>query len=101
MLTENLAVQLRTMAVPPEITFEEFRQLVEMLKITIAGMSELGDRVSALEDVNNHSLAAALALKESQQQLYEAFQAQQQVNALFKQGLDNLLAAIGNNTTKQ
>jgi hypothetical protein len=89
------------MGSPDQISLEEFRQLVEMLRTTIAGMSDLADRVKALEDSNNQSLAAALALKENQQQLYEAYQAQQKLNALFKQGLDQLLAAIGNNTTKQ
>jgi len=88
------------MSVSPEITLEEFRKVVEMLQSTIAGMSELAERVAALEDINNQGLAAALALKENQQQLFEAFQAQQELNIALKKSLDNLLAAMGNNTTR-
>ncbi len=40
------------MALPPEIAFEDFRRLVEMLQATIAAMSDLADRVRALEDAN-------------------------------------------------
>lgn len=86
---------------PPEISFEDIRQLVEMLQTTIAGMSALADRVKALEDANQASYAAALALKDNQQQLFEAQKAQQQVNALLKESLDKLLAAIGTNRTVQ
>src|SRR5579862_723578 len=70
----------RAMENPGPISLEEFRQLVEMLRTTITGMSDLADRVKALEDSNNQSLAAAVALKENQQQLYEAYQAQQKLN---------------------
>jgi len=64
-------------------------------------MSSLADRVKALEDANNASYAAAVALKENQQQLFEAQKAQQQVNELLKKGMDQLLGAIGNNSTLQ
>jgi predicted RNA-binding Zn ribbon-like protein len=89
------------MAISPEITFDDFRRLVETLQATIAGMSSLAERVKSLEDANNASYAAALALKENQQQLFEAQKAQQQVNELLKKGLDQLLGAIGNNSTMQ
>jgi hypothetical protein len=87
------------MAISPEITFEDFRRLVETLQTAIAGMSSLAERVKVLEDANNASYAAALALKENQQQLFEAQKAQQQVNELLKKGMDQLLGAIGNNST--
>jgi predicted RNA-binding Zn ribbon-like protein len=89
------------MDISPEITFEDFRRLVETLQAAIAGMSSLAERVKALEDANNASYAAALALKENQKQLFEAQKAQQQVNELLKKGLDQLLGAIGNNSTMQ
>ena len=89
------------MDISPEITFEDFRRLVETLQSAITEMSSLADRVKALEDANDASYAAALALKENQQQLFEAQKAQQQVNELLKKGLDQLLGAIGNNTTMQ
>ena len=85
------------MPLPPEISLEDFRQLIEMLQTTIAGMASLADRVKALEDVNQASYAAALALRDNQQQLFEAQKAQQELNSLFKQSLDRLLAAMGNN----
>jgi hypothetical protein len=53
------------MAISPEITFEDFRRLVETLQTAIAGMSSLAERVKVLEDANNASYAAALALKKS------------------------------------
>jgi hypothetical protein len=74
---------------------------VETVQAAIAGMSSLADRVKALEDANNASYAAAVALKENQQQLFEAQKAQQQVNELLKKGMDQLLGAIGNNSTLQ
>jgi predicted RNA-binding Zn ribbon-like protein len=89
------------MAISPEITFEDFRRLVETVQAAIAGMSSLADRVKALEDANNASYAAAVALKENQQQLFEAQKAQQQVNELLKKSMDQLLGAIGNNSTLQ
>ena len=89
------------MAISPEITFEDFRRLVETLQVAVAGMSSLAERVKALEDANNASYAAALALKENQQQLFEAQKSQQQVNELLKKGLDQLLGAIGSNSTIQ
>ena len=89
------------MPMPPEITFDDFRNLVEMLQTTISGMAGLADRVKALEDANQASYAAALALKDNQQQLFEAQKAQQEVNTLLKQSLDKLLAAIGTNKLVQ
>jgi predicted RNA-binding Zn ribbon-like protein len=89
------------MPMPPEITLADFRQLVEMLQTTITGMSDLADRVRALEEANQASYAAALALKENQQQLFDAQKAQQEVNALLKQSLDKLLAAMSTNRTVQ
>lgn len=89
------------MPLPPEITFADFRQLVEMLQTTIAGMSDLADRVRALEDANQASYTAAVALKENQQQLFDAQKAQQEVNTLLKQSLDKLLAAMSTNRTVQ
>jgi DNA-binding ferritin-like protein len=86
---------------PPEVTFEDFRRLVEMLQQTIAGMAGLAERVKALEDANQASYAAALALKSNQEQLFEAQKAQQEVNALLKESLDKLLRAIGNSTPIQ
>lgn len=89
------------MPLPPEITYADFRQLVEMLQTTIGGMADLAERVRALEDANQASYAAAIALKENQQHLFEAQKAQQEVNSLLKQSLDRLLAAINTNRTVQ
>ncbi len=83
------------MPLPPEISLEDFRHLVEMLQTAIAGMSNLAERVKALEEANEASYAAALALKDNQQQLYEAQKAQQEVNNILKESLDKLLLAIG------
>ena len=89
------------MSLPPEITFEDFRRLVEMLQTAIHGMSELADRVRALEEANDAHLSAAIALKDSQQKLFEAQQAQQEVNVLVKDSLDTLMRAIGHGPTIQ
>lgn len=89
------------MPLPPEITFADFRQLVEMLQTTISGMADLADRVRALEEANQASYTAAVALKENQQQLFDAQKAQQEVNQLLKQSLDKLLAAMSTNRTVQ
>jgi hypothetical protein len=89
------------MPLPPDITIDDFRKLVEMLQTTIGGMSELADRVKALEDANQASYAAAVALKENQQQLFDAQKAQQEVNMLLKQSLDKLLAAMNTGRTVQ
>jgi len=80
---------------PPEISLDDFRQLVEMLQTAIGGMSNLAERVRALEEANEASYAAALALKDNQQQLFEAQKAQQEVNNILKDSLDKLLLAIG------
>jgi predicted RNA-binding Zn ribbon-like protein len=83
------------MSLPPEINLDDFRQLVEMLQTAISGMSNLAERVRALEEANEASYAAALALKDNQQQLFEAQKAQQEVNTILKDSLDKLLMAIG------
>lgn len=88
-------------SIPPEITFADFRQLVELLQTTITGMSDLADRVRALEEANQASYAAAVALKENQQELFEAQKSQQEVNALLKQSLDRLLAAMNTSRSVQ
>jgi hypothetical protein len=80
-----------------EITFEDFRRVVEMLQTAISGMSDLAARVKELEDANQSSYAAALALKENQQQLFEMQKSQQEVLGLLKRSLDQLLTAIGGN----
>ena len=87
------------MALPPEITFEDFRRLVEMLQATIPAMGDLADRVRVLEDANDAHLTAAVAIKDSQQQLFEAQKAQQELNMLVKESLDKLLRAIGRGST--
>lgn len=79
------------MALPPEITFEDFRKLVEMLQTAIQGMGDLAARIKVLEEANDAHLEAALALKDNQQKLFEAQKAQQDVNRLLKESLDNLL----------
>jgi len=79
----------------PEITFEDFRRVVEMLQTTIGGMADLANRVKVLEEANDAHYAAAVALRESQQQLFEAYKAQQELNILMKQSLDTLLRVIG------
>jgi len=89
------------MSLPSEITFEDFRRLVEMLQTAIAGMSDLSERVKALEEANQASYTAALALKDNQQQLFEAQKAQQEVNQLLKQSLDKLLAAMATTRSVQ
>ena len=81
----------------PEISFEDFRRVVEMLQTTITGMADLANRVKALEDANDAHFAAAVALRESQQQLFEAYKAQQELNTLVKQSLDTLLRVMGTN----
>jgi DNA-binding ferritin-like protein len=83
------------MSLPPEISLDDFRQLVEMLQTAIGGMSHLAERIKALEEANEASYAAALALKDNQQQLFEAQKAQQEVNNILKDSLDKLLLAIG------
>jgi hypothetical protein len=83
------------MSMPPEISLDDFRQLVEMLQTAIKGMSNLAERVRALEEANEASYTAALALKDNQLQLFEAQKAQQEVNTLLKDSLDKLLLAIG------
>ncbi len=80
-----------------EISFEDFRRLVEMLQTAISGMSDLAGRVKALEDANQASYEAAVALKENQQQLFEMQKGQQEVLSLLKRSLDQLLSAIGGN----
>ncbi len=81
-----------------EISFEDFRRLVEMLQTAITGMSDLAGRVRALEEANQASYTTALALKENQQQLFEMQKGQQEVLALLKRSLDHLLSAIGGNS---
>lgn len=85
------------MSLPPGITFEDFRRLVEMLQTAIQQMSDLANRVRALEEANDAHLTAALALKDSQQQLYEAQKAQQEVNTLVKQTLETLMRSARQN----
>lgn len=84
---------------PPDVTMEDFRNLVETLQRAITEMSGLAARIDALEKANAASYEAAVALKDSQQQLYEAQRAQQEVNRLMKQSLDDLLAVMGRKTT--
>jgi hypothetical protein len=81
-----------------EISFEDFRRLVEMLQTAITGMSDLAGRVKALEEANQASYTTALALKENQQQLFDMQKGQQEVLSLLKRSLDQLLSAIGGNT---
>jgi hypothetical protein len=80
---------------PPEISFEDFRRLVETLQAAVSGMSGLAERIRALEDANDASYSAALALKQNQEQLFEAQKAQQEVNVMLKESLDKLLRYIG------
>lgn len=84
---------------PPEISLDDFRSLVDMLQKALHEMSALAERIDALEKANAASYEAAVALKDSQQQLYEAQKAQQEVNRLMKQSLDELLAAMGHSRT--
>ena len=86
---------------PPEITFDDFKRLVDTLKAAIEEMSSLSERVKALEDANSAQYETALALKENQLQLFETQKAQQEVNVMLKKGIDQLLSAIGNNTRVQ
>jgi hypothetical protein len=80
-----------------DITFEDFRQVVEMLQTAISGMSDLAGRVKALEDANQASYTAAVALKENQLELFEMQKSQQEVLGLMKRSLDQLLSAISGN----
>jgi hypothetical protein len=82
---------------PSEISFEDFRNVVEMLQTAIGQISELAGRVKALEDANQASYSAAVALKENQQQLFEMQKGQQEVLGLMKRSLDQLLSAISGN----
>ena len=83
------------MSLPPGISFDDFRRLVEALQTAIQQMSDLANRVQALEEANDAHLTAALALKDSQQQLYDAQKAQQEVNQLIRQTLDTLMKSVG------
>lgn len=83
------------MSLPPGISLEDFKRLVDALQTAIHQMAELARRVEVLEEANDAHLTAALALKDSQQQLYEAQKAQQEVNQLLRQTLDDLLRSIG------
>ena len=82
---------------PTDISFEDFRNVVEMLQTAIGQISELAGRVKALEDANQASYSAAVALKENQQQLFEMQKGQQEVLGLMKKSLDQLLSAISGN----
>lgn len=82
---------------PSDISFEDFRNVVEMLQTAIGQISELAGRVKALEDANQASYSAAVALKENQQQLFEMQKGQQEVLGLMKKSLDQLLSAISGN----
>ena len=83
------------MSLPPGISLDDFKRLVETLQTAIHQMAELARRVEVLEEANDAHLTAALALKDSQQQLYEAQKAQQEVNQLLRQTLDDLMRSIG------
>lgn len=89
------------MDLPPEVSLEDFRNLVDMLKTAIQGMRELHDRVRVLEEANDAHLEAAMALKDSQMKLFEAQKAQQDLNLLVKESLDTLLRTIGRRETIQ
>ncbi len=82
---------------PSEISIDDFRQVVELLHSAIKDMKELADRVKALEEANDASYKAAVALKDTQLQLFEMQKGQQEVLGLMKQSLDQLLAAVGGN----
>jgi hypothetical protein len=82
---------------PSEISFDDLRNVVEMLQTAIGQISELAGRVKALEDANQASYSAAVALKENQQQLFEMQKGQQEVLGLMKKSLDQLLSAISGN----
>jgi len=83
------------MSLPPEITLEDFQNVVQLLKSAIHEMAELAHRVQILEKANEAHLEAALALKDSQQKFFEAQKAQQEFNTLVKESLDELLHSIG------
>jgi len=85
------------MALPPEITIEDLRNLVNMVQAAIHELRDLAQRVDALEKANEASYEAAVALKDNQRELYEAQKSQQEVNKLMKQSLDRLLEALGPN----
>jgi hypothetical protein len=80
-----------------DVSLEDFRSVVEMLQTAIGQISELAGRVRALEEANQASYSAAVALKENQQQLFEMQKGQQEVLGLMKRSIDQLLAAIGGN----
>lgn len=82
---------------PSEISIDDFRKVVEMLHTAISEMKDLADRIKALEDANDASYKAAVALKDTQMQLFEMQKGQQEVLGLMKQSLDQLLSAIGGN----
>jgi hypothetical protein len=83
------------MSLPPGISLDDFKRLVETLQTAIHQMAELARRIEVLEEANDAHLTAALALKDSQQQLYEAQKAQQEVNQLLRKTLDDLIRSIG------
>jgi predicted RNA-binding Zn ribbon-like protein len=86
---------------PSEITFEDFRKVVDTLQAAVSGMADLAARVRALEEANQAQYATAVALKENQQQLFESQKAQQEVNALLKHSLDQLLRALAGSQSVQ
>ena len=80
-----------------DISLEDLRNVVENLQAALATISELAGRVKALEEANEASYNAAVALKENQLQLFEMQKGQQEVLGLMKRSLDQLLTAISGN----
>jgi regulator of replication initiation timing len=89
---------MRRMPLPPDITFEDFRKLVEMVQTTIAELSDLCARVKALEEANEAHYSAAVALRDNLEKMFEAQKAQQEVNSMIRQSIDQLLQAMRGNT---
>jgi hypothetical protein len=81
----------------PDISLDDLRSVIEKLQAAIDTISDLAGRVKALEDANEASYNAAVALKENQMQLFEMQKGQQEVLGLMKRSLDQLLTAISGN----
>ena len=80
---------------PPEISFETLPPPGRDAATDDRGDGGPGRPGKGMEDANEASYSAALALKSNQEQLFEAQKAQQEVNSLLKESLDKLLRAIG------
>ena len=97
---------MSTALIYPPGHYAKTEELIELAKVVsqYGGIyashmrSEGTSEVKALEEANEASYTAAVALKDNQQQLFEMQKSQQELLALMKRSLDQLLNAISGNT---